>query len=247
MAKRSHVPKFGDWNNKGGNVPYTAVFDKARKGKLKDGVKIMNPNDPEENPEAFTTIDEKEKVKEGVVKIKLPIVAEENRDSSESESIAPRTLSHISRASLSHRRRRSDESELSVCSEKMSFECNNSSLILQQRRQQRLREKSEKKKSTDSSSKRTGSTEHHRKHSSITDIDMIPIPKFGDWDESDPNAGEDYTYKFNKVKNEKKNISEMFSAALSSEPNNGVNTNNHEKSFSISKICCFHLFPRGRA
>lgn len=64
-----------------------------------------------------------------------------------------------------------------------------------------------------------------------------PIPKFGDWDESDPKAGEDYTYKFNKVKDEKKNISEMFSAALSSEPNNGVNTNNHEKSFSISKVC----------
>ena len=75
--KRPHVPKFGDWNNKqGDHVPYTAVFDKARKGKLKDGVvKIMNPNDPEENPEAFTVV-EKERGKEGVVKIKLSVVSE---------------------------------------------------------------------------------------------------------------------------------------------------------------------------
>ncbi|XP_050370784.1 RPM1-interacting protein 4-like isoform X2 [Argentina anserina] len=240
MAKRPHVPKFGDWNNnKGGNVPYTAVFDKARKGKLKDGVKILNPNDPEENPEAFNVVE-----KDKVVKIKLPIVAEENRDcSSESETIARRPSNS---ARLGHHRRKSDESELSMCTEKLSFECNNSSLILQQRRQQRLLDRSEKKKSMEGLSKRFGSSRHHRKQSSITDIDMIPIPKFGDWDESDPKSGEDYTYKFNKVKEENKNISEMFSAALSSEPN-GHNANNHETSFSISKICCFHIFPRGRA
>ncbi|XP_004295303.1 PREDICTED: RPM1-interacting protein 4-like [Fragaria vesca subsp. vesca] len=188
--KRPHVPRFGDWNNKGDDAPYTAAFDKARKSKLKDGVKILNPNDHQENPEACTIV-EKERVKdELVMKMKLPIVAEENRKcSSESETIALRP-SHSRR--LSHHRRKSDESELSVCSEK-------------------------------------------------------PIPKFGDWDESDLKSGEDFTYKFNKLKEEKKNISEMFSAALSSGSNNGVNARNHEKSFSISKICCFHIFPRGRA
>lgn len=166
-----HVPKFGDWNNNGDNVPCTGGLHKARKGKMKDGVKIKNPNDPEENPETFFSAVEKEKVKEGVVKIKIPNVAEGNRDWSESESHVAR--SHIGRASLSHNRRRSNESELSACSEKVSFEYNNSSLILQQRRRQRLRERSEKKKSLDASSKRTGTSEHHRKQSSITDIDMI--------------------------------------------------------------------------
>lgn len=29
------------------------------------------------------------------------------------------------------------------------------------------------------------------------------VPKFGDWDESDPSAGEGYTHIFNKVREEK--------------------------------------------
>lgn len=49
MAQRSHVPKFGNWD--GDNVPYTAFFENARKEKV--GGARMNPNDPEENPDAF--------------------------------------------------------------------------------------------------------------------------------------------------------------------------------------------------
>ncbi|KAJ8551742.1 hypothetical protein K7X08_021757 [Anisodus acutangulus] len=49
MAQGSHVPKFGNWD--GENVPYTAYFENARKGNK--GGKMINPNDPEENPEAF--------------------------------------------------------------------------------------------------------------------------------------------------------------------------------------------------
>ncbi|KAL6129284.1 hypothetical protein ACLB2K_072636 [Fragaria x ananassa] len=175
--KRPHVPKFGDWNNKAGNIPYTVVFDKARKGKLKDGVKIMNPNDPEENPEAFTVV-EKKKVKEGLVKIKIPIVAGENGEYSlESETIAPQS-SHI--GSLSHRRHKFDEAELFVCSEKMSFKSNNSSHKLQQQRKQRLLERS-RKQSMDSLTRKTGSTGHHHKHSSISDIDMIASAFLTSW------------------------------------------------------------------
>jgi RPM1-interacting protein 4 len=57
MAKQqkngAHVPKFGNWDNDG-NVPYTLYFDNARKGKGVGG-KPMNPNDPVENPEAFSS------------------------------------------------------------------------------------------------------------------------------------------------------------------------------------------------
>lgn len=49
--QRSHVPKFGNWENEE-NVPYTAYFDKARKGRT--GTKMINPNDPEENPEVLS-------------------------------------------------------------------------------------------------------------------------------------------------------------------------------------------------
>lgn len=46
--QRSHVPKFGNWESEE-NVPYTAYFDKARKGRT--GGKMINPNDPQENPD----------------------------------------------------------------------------------------------------------------------------------------------------------------------------------------------------
>lgn len=45
----SHIPKFGSWD--ADNVPYTAYFENARKDK---GTGVMiNPNDPEQNPDAF--------------------------------------------------------------------------------------------------------------------------------------------------------------------------------------------------
>lgn len=50
LLQGSHVPKFGNWD--GENVPYTAYFENARKSNSKGG-KMINPNDPEENPEAF--------------------------------------------------------------------------------------------------------------------------------------------------------------------------------------------------
>ncbi|CAO2173501.1 unnamed protein product [Urochloa humidicola] len=52
QQKNAHVPKFGNWDNDG-NVPYTLYFDNARKGKGAGG-RMINPNDPAENPEAFS-------------------------------------------------------------------------------------------------------------------------------------------------------------------------------------------------
>ncbi|CAI9107411.1 OLC1v1006759C2 [Oldenlandia corymbosa var. corymbosa] len=54
MAARPHVPQFGKWENQD-NVPYTMAFDKARKGRGAGG-KMINPNDPQENPEMFANM-----------------------------------------------------------------------------------------------------------------------------------------------------------------------------------------------
>ncbi|WVZ92046.1 hypothetical protein U9M48_038143 [Paspalum notatum var. saurae] len=54
QKKNAHVPKFGNWDNDG-NVPYTLYFENARKGKGAGG-KMINPNDPAENPEAFSVV-----------------------------------------------------------------------------------------------------------------------------------------------------------------------------------------------
>lgn len=48
--QRSHVPKFGNWEGEE-NVPYTAYFDKVRKDRTGPGGKMINPNDPQENPD----------------------------------------------------------------------------------------------------------------------------------------------------------------------------------------------------
>ncbi|KZV25708.1 hypothetical protein F511_04769 [Dorcoceras hygrometricum] len=50
---RANVPKFGNWESED-NVPYTVYFDKARKTR---GGKVVNPNDPQENPEVFENVD----------------------------------------------------------------------------------------------------------------------------------------------------------------------------------------------
>ncbi|RDX62163.1 hypothetical protein CR513_59539, partial [Mucuna pruriens] len=44
--QHSHVPKYGNWDND--SIPYTVYFEKARNKKA-----LINPNDPEENPEVF--------------------------------------------------------------------------------------------------------------------------------------------------------------------------------------------------
>ncbi|KAL2540763.1 RPM1-interacting protein 4 [Abeliophyllum distichum] len=50
---RPIVPKFGNWENEQ-SVPYTVVFTNARKNR---GGKLINPNDPLENPDMFPNMD----------------------------------------------------------------------------------------------------------------------------------------------------------------------------------------------
>ncbi|XP_048138814.1 RPM1-interacting protein 4 isoform X2 [Rhodamnia argentea] len=51
MAEHPRVPEFGNWEG-GNHIPYTVCFDKARKGR--SGTKMINPNDPEENPDLLS-------------------------------------------------------------------------------------------------------------------------------------------------------------------------------------------------
>lgn len=51
MANHARVPKFGNWES-GDDVPYTQYFDNAHRGKTAG--KLINPNDPQENPESFS-------------------------------------------------------------------------------------------------------------------------------------------------------------------------------------------------
>lgn len=62
----SHVPKFGNWERE--NVPYTTYFENARRDR---GAKIINPNDPEQNPDAFITVGRTSSTRESETRQKL--------------------------------------------------------------------------------------------------------------------------------------------------------------------------------
>lgn len=52
---RANVPQFGNWDSDQ-SVPYTVYFEKARKNRGGGG-KMINPNDPEENPELYSIME----------------------------------------------------------------------------------------------------------------------------------------------------------------------------------------------
>ncbi|XP_031126145.1 RPM1-interacting protein 4-like [Ipomoea triloba] len=94
----SHVPKFGNWD--GDNVPYTACFDNARRDKAAGG-KMINPNDPEENPDAFGFMSPEKQARDGYHRS-----AEKSMSPSE-ESFAD-SKSGSGHSAKGHRRKRSE-------------------------------------------------------------------------------------------------------------------------------------------
>ncbi|WCJ20129.1 RPM1 interacting protein 4 [Euphorbia peplus] len=83
MAQRSHVPKFGNWESD--NIPYTAYFEKARK----DKTGMINPNDPEQNPEAFRNLgrDSQVELSFGQKKINIATTSSESGRSSDNSVV----------------------------------------------------------------------------------------------------------------------------------------------------------------
>lgn len=65
------------------------------------------------------------------------------------------------------------------------------------------------------------------------------VPKFGDWDESDPTSADGYTHVFNKVREEKMNGTGNVSAAAFRKPYY-KNQKQHENKTS-KKCCCFPI------
>ncbi|KAL8106170.1 RPM1-interacting protein 4-like isoform X1 [Apium graveolens] len=86
-----------------------------------------------------------------------------------------------------------------------------------------------------------------RLRSSVTGGDETPdygpvVPKFGDWDESDPSAGEGYTHIFNKVREEK--LSETGKVPIVPTETSYPSTGQRQYARSSSKGC--FCFPWGR-
>ncbi|CAK9181702.1 unnamed protein product [Ilex paraguariensis] len=228
MAQRSHVPKFGNWD--GDNVPYTAYFENARKDKA-GGVK-MNPNDPEENPEAFNF----GRVGDGSDSVfhAVQSPAHVNPDKS-----AEKYLREGHKQKYGHQRNTSDH-QMSVTQKSMTSESasdkSNSDYSLLQANHRHARADRKKSMTEDNSRFCLPSPGPNRPRGQSNPYDDIScrsasVPKFGAWDEQDPQSAEGFTVIFNKVKEEK-----HIAAAKLPIPPQPSNYSNNEKKQTGSKV-----------
>ncbi|KAG9447910.1 hypothetical protein H6P81_014038 [Aristolochia fimbriata] len=261
MAQRHHVPQFGNWETEE-NVPYTAYFDKARKGK--SGGKLINPNDPQENPEAFS---------EDKPSHRTPVRGATNTDPLLQSSLAaarPKHERHSSREDGEFKKstdsparpdggvRRglndphirgvnSNDSQrkggrISGGSDR-SVEQSPLHPHYQAKTPSRGGVSSpswEKRGSQESSHGLAPSTPGRSKLRPIETTEKgAAVPKFGDWDEKDPASADGFTHIFNKVREEKQTGAAKVPAVPtdSSYPHSGKheNVDNAEPSW----FCCF--------
>lgn len=212
----------------------------------------MNPNDPEENPEAFQWMKESPEPNADYPPVQSPLHVKSNASSSslEKQQIMGQSRPRPHRGNPSDPRqsggwRNSPDHQQggarrSITSESGSDGSNASHSLMQPGHR---RERSDKKNNSSDGSypvspSRTSrpslDTGHHRVGS---------VPKFGAWDESDPASGEGYTFIFEKMKKEKQSPAPPFSPV---NPQASYYSNAQEKgrSSSRSKICCC-LFSSG--
>ncbi|XP_054778995.1 RPM1-interacting protein 4-like isoform X2 [Prosopis cineraria] len=189
MTHRSHVPKFGNWD--GDDEQYTACFETARREKDLTTMTMVNPNDPEQNPEAFNFLTGAAAAAAGDGSV--------SRNSNSSSARSGR------RRNLSHQRSRESYGSLTPAESVSSRSNYSDHSVLQRCENKRIISKGGSVGHTGSFS---SSSNHRRGSGSHSSRDYenqkgTAIPKFGEWDEEDPKSGESFTVIFSKLKQEK--------------------------------------------
>lgn len=196
MAARARVPQFGKWEENEDNVPYTLYFENARKGK---GGKMINPNDPQENPDMFRQ--------------SAPPAPSRNR---------PQTGEPMGRGAVrplhTHKQQGSREynnhshgshsrkpTRQSIGSED-SFERS----PIHSHHQGKVSGRNGTSPAWDGESSYGSSQGTHGKsrRKPVTRVDESPdrspaVPRFGEWDENNPQSAERYTHIFNIMREER--------------------------------------------
>lgn len=242
----SNVPKFGNWESED-NVPYTVYFDKARKNR---GGKMINPNDPAENPDIFQNADssppDQAPARPPAPPSKPQTRPEEPRVSREegdfrqfrnsparSENTGQRTSNesnYVGRGVRSGGHRRlSTGSEHSI--ERSPLHPHHQAKITGRGSGSPAWDG---KNSYDSSHGTPG-----RSRLKPVQVDESPdrgaaVPVFGEWDENDPQSAENFTHIFNKVR-EERNSGAGNASGTPKHPSYGAQ-NQHSKN---QKTCCF--------
>ncbi|KAL0389868.1 UNVERIFIED_CONTAM: RPM1-interacting protein 4 [Sesamum calycinum] len=177
-AMRSNVPKFGNWENED-NVPYTVFFDKARKNR---GGKMINPNDPQENPDMFPSSDPPP----------LP-PARPSRTRPEEPigrgAVRPTTPEHrVSREDGDFRQFSNSPARNENMGE--SYGRGSGSPAWEG-------------KSHDSSHGTAAKSRLRPARGDESPDKGAAVPRFGEWNENDPQSAENFTHIFNKVREER--------------------------------------------
>lgn len=215
---RSNVPKFGNWDNED-NVPYTVYFDKARKNKGAGG-KLINPNDPQENPEIFASMNPpppaapapvarpkqrarpEDPYSRGALR---PPVMEHKDSMEESGEFKQFSDSPARESSRGHRPARS--AKPSVGSE-LSFDRSplHPAAKVMGRGGGGSPHWEARSNNVDSSHGTPGRSRLRPARPDETNDRGAAVPRFGAWNESDPQSAENFTHIFDKVREERKTV-----------------------------------------
>ncbi|XP_071715440.1 RPM1-interacting protein 4 [Rutidosis leptorrhynchoides] len=242
---RPTVPKFGNWESED-NVPYTVYFEKARKGKT--GGKMINPNDPQENPEMFADIKTPPRAApvpksrpytepEEPVRRQTVRPSHDRRVSREESEYAPSNDNTGRRTSGSaHQRGGQGAGTGRQGRNSMGSDHSFDKSPLHPHYQGRVTPKGsaspawEGKNSYDSSH---GTPGRSRMKPAQSPDRGAAVPRFGEWD-NNPSSAENYTHIFNKVREERATGSPMVSGS-DARPNYNNQRNQEPK----SKCFCF--------
>ncbi|XP_059448428.1 RPM1-interacting protein 4-like isoform X2 [Corylus avellana] len=254
MAQNSHVPEFGKWQDE---VQYTAHFDNVRKGKSSG---TANPKDPQDKPGSNKAEAEAPKGSEALRSKHEQHLSREvghPRRSSESPLHHDTVGQRVSSDSPLHHHGGSSSGDIHRRAMRQSVGSDRSieHSPLHPHNQARVGGKSsdvsspswERKGSSQGSSHSLAPlTPGRSRLRSVTRGDDTPdhsaaVPKFGDWDESNPASSEGYTAIFNRVREEKQVEAGKVPATAGDTPY----SNGHKQSGNENSKGCF-CFPWSR-
>ncbi|XP_040382925.1 RPM1-interacting protein 4 [Oryza brachyantha] len=229
QQKNAHVPKFGNWDNDG-NVPYTIYFENARKGKVAGG-KMINPNDPVENPEAFSV------AAPSPSRAPPPAAPSHHERGPSVDAPAPPPNPYAGSPYHRHAGGETPARRGGRASGVYSVEQSPSPSPLHPYSQSRA-------DYSDSAGSYGGlvpsSVDRSRAkgpRGNETPTRGSAVPKFGDWD-SNPASADGYTHIFNKVREEKQTQSTK-PAGFGGKDGGNAATKHHDDDYASTKCSCF--------
>ncbi|KAK8532439.1 hypothetical protein V6N13_131768 [Hibiscus sabdariffa] len=250
MAHQSHVPKFGNWEGEE-NVPYTGYFDKARQGRT--GGKIVNPNDPQENPDLhLDSIAPSRAPQASKIKAELdePVRHRPARRGHEEEGDLKQYADSPARHDHVNHKASGDTTASrygrEVPKQAMKPRVGSENSIDKSPLHHHARGAG---RGNTASPAWEGKNSYDSSHGTPTRSRMRPstrgnespdegaaVPKFGDWDESNPASADGYTHIFNKVREERNNGGRV--PGMPGEQSPYRTARNRKLANSDAKSCC---------